>query len=574
MPDSAPFFPNAEVTIAFGNREHLTMAALITRIQADGSLTDVRRRNVASSIRRFCQALDCSPAQVPATFAYFRDRLSRFHPLAVGITTKRWATIKSDVAFALKRAGAVTTALCPRAPLAPEWLTLKNRLPSNIFNWGLSRLARSCGAQGIRPGDVDDEVMEAYYHTMRRETFKTNPNKRHRDMCVLWNKVVDLLPGSGVRKVTLPSYQQTYTLPWDELPAAFREEADAWLATMSSEADLLSEEGPIKPLRPASIKCYRYALRQLVAGLVAKGWALESVDSLAVLVEPKAAEAALRFFLDRNKGRTSTMISRLAHVLVLVAETAVHPGAQDIERLKRFRKQLVDRCYGMRPRPKNALRPFTDTANIEKILMLPQRVHDRQRRKPKLTLADARLMQVALALELLLMRPIRRKNLVDLRLDRHIVRSGRHTFIIIPADEVKNDVELDYPIPPESAVLLDFYVKRVLPLFGPNPMRCLFPGGKPDGSRSAERFSALFIETVKKETGLYLYPHLTRHFGAALYLRENPGAFGVVRLVLGHKSLATTTRSYASFDDDAAVREFDKLVLRIRAEIHKELKDD
>ena len=268
------------------------------------------------------------------------------------------------------------------------------------------------------------------------------------------------------------------------------------------------------------------------------------------------------------------MISRLAHVLVLVAETAVHPGAQDIERLKRFRKQLVDRSYGMRPRPKNALRPFTDTANIEKILMLPQRVHDRLRRKPKLTMADARLMQVALALELLLMRPIRRKNLVDLRLDRHVIRSGRHTFIVIPADEVKNDLELDYPIPDESAVLLNFYVKRVLPLFGPNPMRWLFPGGKDDGSRSAARFSALFIETIKKETGLYLYPHLTRHFGAALYLRENPGAFEVVRHVLGHKSLATTTRSYANFDDERAVRLFDALVLRIREEIRKGVTDD
>jgi integrase len=252
----------------------------------------------------------------------------------------------------------------------------------------------------------------------------------------------------------------------------------------------------------------------------------------------------------------------------------VHSGVQDIERLKRFRKQLVERRYGMRPRPKSALRPFTDTANIEKILMLPQRVRDRLRRKPELTMADARLMQVALALELLLMRPIRLKNLVDLRLDKHVIRSGRQAFIVIPADEVKNDLELDYPIPAESTTLLDFYVKRVLPLFGLNPMRCLFPGGKADGSRSAARFSALFIETVKKQTGLYIYPHLTRHFGAALYLRENPGAFEVVRRVLGHKSLATTTRSYSNFDDDAAVRMFDALVLRIREEIRKDVSND
>jgi integrase len=84
----------------------------------------------------------------------------------------------------------------------------------------------------------------------------------------------------------------------------------------------------------------------------------------------------------------------------------------------------------------------------------------------------------------------------------------------------------------------------------------------------------LFIEVIRRETGRYLYPHLTRHFGAALYLRENPGAFEVVRRVLGHKSLTTTTRSYASFDDEAAVRMFDALVLRIREEIRKGVTDD
>jgi integrase len=378
----------------------------------------------------------------------------------------------------------------------------------------------------------------------------------------------------GLQPVTVPSYAETYTLPWDALPASFRTKADAWLLTMSQEADLLAEDGPIKPLRPASIKAYRYALRQLVAGLVHNGWRLESIGSLATLVEQRAAETALRFFIDRNGGKSSTMISRLAHVLVLVAETAVHSSAEDIDRLKRFRRQLSDRSYGMRPRPKAALRPFTDTASIEQILMLPQRIHDRLRRKPRLTMADARLMQVALGLELLLMRPIRLKNLVELRLDRHVIRSGRQVLIVIPADEVKNNVELDYPIPPESAVLLDFYIKRMLPLFGLNPQRCLFPGGRPDGSRSATRFSALFIEVIRRETGRYLNPHLTRHFGAALYLRENPGAFEVVRRVLGHKSLTTTTRSYASFDDEAAVRMFDALVLRIREEIRKGVTDD
>lgn len=552
----------------------ITMACLISLVAADEDLTAVRRRNVTSSIRRFCAALGYAPNEAPPDFAFFRDRLTSFHPLAVGIKKKRWQTIRSDVGFALARFGIPKTRRAPQVSLAPAWLQVKDRLSESHVRWRLSRLARYCSARTIQPQQVSDAVMTAYRDEVERQSFKTAPNRHHREVCLNWNKVVDLLPDAGLCKVTMPSYAKTYTFSWEAISVSFRREVDAWLDSMSQEADLLSEDGPIKPLRPASIKTYRYSLRQLVAGLAHSGQSLESIDSLAVLVEPKAAQAALRFYLGRNEGRTSSMIYGLAHILVLVAETAVHPAAEDIEQLKRFRKQLTPGSHGMRPRPRNALRPFTETANIKKILMLPQRIHDRLRRKQQLTLADARLMQVALSLELLLMRPIRRKNLVALKLDEHVIRSGRRVFIVIPSEEVKNDLELDYPIPPESTVLLDFYIEHALPLFGPNPKRWLFPGEREDGSRSPDRFSVYFKKVIKDETGLDLYPHLTRHFGAALYLRENPGAFEVVRHVLGHKSLATTTRSYSNFDDEAAVRMFDSLVLRIREQIRKGMTND
>lgn len=286
------------------------------------------------------------------------------------------------------------------------------------------------------------------------------------------------------------------------------------------------------------------------------------------------AKTVLQFFLERNGDKTSPMIANIAHVLVLIATAGGRADQATIERLRRYRKQLAVRSTGLSPRPRNALRPFVDVANIEQILTLPLRIYGRLRSKSELTPKDARLMQVAVGLELLLMRPIRRKNLVELRLNEHVVRSGRNTFIVIQADDVKNEVELDYRIPPESTVLLDFYVKRLLPLFGSNPSGWLFPGAEPDRHKSGEQFARQFVKTIKEATGLHFYPHLARHFGAFLYLREKPGAFEIVRRVLAHKSLTTTTRSYASFDDEAAVRQFDSLILRIRDTIRREVTDD
>ena len=70
---------------------------------------------------------------------------------------------------------------------------------------------------------------------------------------------------------SVPRHRETYSPAWETLSPSFRAEADAWLKAMSEEGDLLSETGPSRPLRPASIKTYRYTLRLAVAGLQRSG---------------------------------------------------------------------------------------------------------------------------------------------------------------------------------------------------------------------------------------------------------------------------------------------------------------
>ena len=309
----------------------------------------------------------------------------------------------------------------------------------------------------------------------------------------------------------------------------------------------------------------------MVAGLQHSGRSLETIGSLAVLVEPDAATAALQFHLDRNGGRPSQMLAKIANVLVLIAQHAVGADAAVMATLKRYRARLAPKRAGLSPRPRKALRQFVDRNNIETLLVLPHRIYARLHRKPELSVADARQMQVAVALELLLMRPIRRANLVALQLGEHVLRIGGRTVIVLGEAEVKNGVAHDYPLPVESARLLDFYVERLLPLFGDNPARFLFPGEVPGKPKSGEQFGRGFSKTIRAETGLEVYPHLLRHFAATLYLTEHPEGIEVVRRVLGHRSAETTQRSYAGVQDQVAVRRFDELVLGIRGAILKEI---
>jgi integrase len=61
-----------------------------------------------------------------------------------------------------------------------------------------------------------------------------------------------------------------------------------------------------------------------------------------------------------------------------------------------------------------------------------------------------------------------------------------------------------------------------------------------------------------------VHPHLFRHISAKLYLDAKPGAYEVVRRVLGHRSIDTTTAFYTGLETSAAVRHFDQTILDLR----------
>jgi integrase len=548
------------------------MNELIETIGVDITLSEVRRRNLCSSIRRFCQALKLTPEAVPAAFWFFRDKLANFHPAEAGIKEHRWQTIRSDVAFALRHIGLATDQPKPRPRLSKEWNALRKRSEEmGMRGFGLRSLSRYCDGRAIKPAEVDDAIMNNFGAYLEQQTFKTKPERLHREACILWNRGADAFPELQLIKVAVPSNRTICTPGWDAVPPSFREEAEAWLATLAEEPDLLSETARVRALSPASIKAYRYALLQSVAGLVNSGRPIASISSLSVLVDPKAVETILEHHRTRMSVARSQVLAQIAHVLVLVAQ---HVGVSDegtLKKIKLARSRVTPPNRGLKNKPKEALRQFVDRDNIEKLLILPQRIWWRLSRKNAHTIDDARLMQVAVALELLLMRPIRRGNLVALRFGEHILKIGKQTVIVIEGEDVKNHVAHDYAIPPESARMLDFYATRLLPLFGPNPQGFLFPGQIIGRSKSGEQFGRYFRKTIREETGLQVYPHLMRHFGATLYLTENPEGMEVVRRVLGHRSSDTTAQNYTGVHDQIAVQRFDDLVLRIRNKILKEV---
>jgi integrase len=172
----------------------------------------------------------------------------------------------------------------------------------------------------------------------------------------------------------------------------------------------------------------------------------------------------------------------------------------------------------------------------------------------------------ATAIEILLVCPLRCGNLVALRLDRHLrrpdPRKGRFTHIVIPGHEMKNDKALHWPIPPETQRIIETYLTRFRShLMTPeNPY--LF--GVKDKQRRPDSFGRYLSAIITRETGAEFNPHLARHFAARNFLQANPGQYEIVRQVLGHKDIKTTTTFYISDEGEAAAEHFDRTVLRDR----------
>jgi integrase len=175
-------------------------------------------------------------------------------------------------------------------------------------------------------------------------------------------------------------------------------------------------------------------------------------------------------------------------------------------------------------------------------------------------------MQTAVAIELLIMVPIRIKNLAALRVGASLLRDGRDGItLVLRGSDTKNGVALEAALPPDTARLIDLYLATYQPLLAAQPSTWLFPARDGQKAKTEDALRQRIQRCIREQCGLAVHPHLFRHIAAKLTLEAQPGAYGQARDILGHKSINTTTRYYAGMETKRALRQYDEYVLRLRA---------
>lgn len=541
-----------------------TMACIRDRVAADldPTLPLRKRKDMVWAIGAVCKALQIS-LDAPADPRVISERLTGFAPATANLAPTTWKNALALVRFAFRRTGVMKSPARRTVRFAPAWTAAMKlpRLKNQMI--GLSRLARFCSHQGIDPEAVDDAVFAAFLEDMENNQVLRNARKVHRRAAQIWNELANSTPGWPNQTVTVPTYSKTYALPWESFPPSLKADVEAHLAVLSG-ADPLADLD-VKPLKPSSIRTRRHQLHILISGMVLSGEPASRFETLADVVALSMVQKGLRFLLARVASGSTAQAHDVSRTIVSVAKHWVKVPADHLAKLQAFCKRLDTGGGGLTKQNRDRLRQFDDPRAVAKLLNLPSRLVVQARRwEDKPSQADALRVQTALAIELLLMLPMRRHNLTGLQIDKHFVRNrDGAVYLMIDGAEVKNGIDIDAQLPPEAVKLLDLYLKVYRPALVEGSSPWLFPGvgGR---SKSRERLALQVSDTIKHETGLLVHMHLFRHIAAKLYLDQHPGAYGVVQRLCGHKSINTTIGTYCGMERRSAVAHYDKTILNLR----------
>src|SRR5260221_1480157 len=446
------------------NVDEATLAQVIAALDGKTLLSETRRRDLRSAVKRVAALLAEDPARIPLDLPAISARLGAINPVAAGLTPKTIANIRSDFLAAVKASGLKPVERSAKTPLSTAWSNLMARPSDKGTQIGLSRLARYASARGIEPEQIDAAAIERYIAAIREGSLHRKPNDLHRQVALAWKEVTKL-PEFDLKPVPVPSFRgPAKRIDWTLLSAAFQKDVEDHLAWCAG-TDPFAADARARALAPRTLKLRRAQIHAAVTALIESGVAASAISSLAHLVLPDNFKRILRRRLEVGGGGENAFNRDLAEALVQIAREWVKVEAVALAELKRLAGKVPMPTSGLTDKNKSSLRQFDDPATMQRLIDLPKRLWAEVKAgKPNFrTLAKA---QAALAIAVLPFMPLRPQNLAALTFDVHLFlrAEARATSTLeLSAGEVKNKEPLAFDIPPYVAKMLFEDRDRIAP---------------------------------------------------------------------------------------------------------------
>ncbi|WP_353209371.1 site-specific integrase [Sphingorhabdus sp.] len=529
---------------------------------AEAPLTDIQKRDTRSAVMTFCKALGLSPDEVPASNKYIRIKLEGMSYIALGHSKGRWGNVKTGVARA---AGLVGKSYPSRntTPLLPKWAALLQTLPASLKR-KVSAAARYLSGLGVDVDAVSLSDLHSYRDTILNDRIRANAEQTWDEFLWGWNRAVAQFPDTWPQ-ITIPrdEKREVYVYPFAFFPPSFEADVNAYADRMRNVN--LDDDGPLRPSRPATIETRTRQLRTAASVLARSGVDPATITGIARLVEVDNFKLILHFHMERAGGKTTAGVAQIASCLRNVARHYVKVDEEHDRKMSALCKRVSVQTGGLTAKNRERLRPFDDPEHVRRFLCLPDTIRQHVERDKRAPAQKAVLAQMAAAIALLQAIPIRIANMCAIEINRHLKPQRKGVHLVISESETKNRHPVDFNIPEHALGILRWYITEYRPYLVREPTDALFPGrnGK---HKTAPTLGLQIKKTVFEFTGLAFNVHLFRHFAGKAFLDQQPGNYEVVRQVLGHKRLDTTTGFYSGAEAKQASVMFNDMVDTLRAQ--------
>ena len=173
------------------------------------------------------------------------------------------------------------------------------------------------------------------------------------------------------------------------------------------------------------------------------------------------------------------------------------------------------------------------------------------RKKTGLTkLQAAQKYRDGLAIALLIRRPFRIKNFYSLELNKNIFYENSIVSFSFEGIEMKNDIPIDIPFPPNLIPHLQRYLSYYRPILLTASKRstgehtnALWISGYGRGI-SEDRFRKMICQRTEDEFGVKITPHFFRDSDVTTLTRDAPSSARIIGPILGHRGVDIANKHY------------------------------
>jgi hypothetical protein len=321
------------------------------------------------------------------------------------------------------------------------------------------------------------------------------------------------------------------------------------------------------PCSAKTIDVRRAKLVAFVRKAVGIGISVDCITSFRALLHPDLVERVFEAYWQDSGEEPGIYLIELAAMLFGIATQTQGLDEVALARLDDFRAELDHhRSRGLTNKNMALVRQVLSTNVWRLVVNLPwQLMREANALRDCAPTKAAGLAQMAVAIGILTVFPVRLGNLGAIRIGENLNRPGgpgNPYWLVFPLYDVKNRVRLETILDVELTDLLDTYIHNHRPvLLRGSYEPWLFPGADGD-QKGLATLSAQISRCIHRATGLQVTTHQFRHAAAALILREKPGGYEDARRILGHRNIQTTINFYVGLETAQATREFGEIVRR------------